>query len=426
MPDKSGQVSVGGNRVVVTGLGVVTSLGIGIAEFWKNIIAGRSGIDVVQSFDVSEFSCKIAGEVRNFEASDYMDGKSARRNDRFVHYAVAGSKLALQDANINIGEIEPEKFGVIIGSGIGGMQTINEQSRIFHEKGAHYVSPFMVPSLICNMASGIVAIEVGARGANFSAVSACTSGTHAIGEAYHMLKLGKADVILAGGSEAAVSPLSFAGFCAMRAMSTTYNDRPNEASRPFDATRDGFVMANGSGIIVLETLRHAIERRARIYCELAGYSASCDAYHITSPDPEAKGLIKCFVDLFRETGVSPAAVDYINAHGTSTEYNDKIETKAIGIAFGDHAKNLLISSTKSMTGHLLGAAGGIEASVCAKVIETGKIPPTINYNNPDPDCYLNYVPNVAMDADINMAISDNLGFGGQNGALLFKKLNHIK
>ncbi|MDR2436302.1 MAG: beta-ketoacyl-ACP synthase II [Puniceicoccales bacterium] len=425
MPDKSGQISVG-NRVVVTGLGVVTSLGVGIAKFWENIIAGRSGIDVVQSFDVSSFLCKVAGEVRNFNASDHMDAKSARRNDCFVHYAVAGSKLALQDANINVGEIEPERFGVIIGSGIGGMQTINEQSRVFHEKGARHVSPFMIPALISNMASGIVAIEIGARGPNFGAVSACTSGTHAIGEAYHMLKFGKADVMLAGGSEAAVSPLSFAGFCAMRAMSTAYNDRPCEASRPFDAARDGFVMANGSGVVVLETLQHAIARKARVYCELAGYSASCDAYHITSPDPEAKGLIKCFVDLFRETGLSPADVDYINAHGTSTEYNDRIETLAIGNAFGAHAKNLLISSTKSMTGHLLGAAGGIEAAVCAKVIETGKVPPTINYSNPDPNCYLNYVPNAAVDADVNVAISDNLGFGGQNGALLFKKLNGTK
>jgi 3-oxoacyl-[acyl-carrier-protein] synthase II len=355
-----------------------------------------------------------------------MDAKSARRNDRFVHYAVAGSKLALQDANIDIGEIEPEKLGVIIGSGIGGMQTINEQSRVFQEKGARHVSPFMIPSLISNMASGIVAIEIGARGPNFGAVSACTSGTHAIGEAYHMLKFGKADVMLAGGSEAAVSPLSFAGFCAMRAMSTAYNDRPCEASRPFDATRDGFVMANGSGVVVLETLQHAIERKAHIYCELAGYSASCDAYHITSPDPEAKGLVKCFVDLFREAEISPADVDYINAHGTSTEHNDKVETLAISNAFGTHAKNLLISSTKSMTGHLLGAAGGIEAAICAKVIETGKVPPTINYSNPDPDCYLNYVPNAAVDADINVAISDNLGFGGQNGALLFKKLNGTK
>jgi 3-oxoacyl-[acyl-carrier-protein] synthase II len=334
MPDTSEQVSVG-NRVVVTGIGIVSSLGIGVSQFWNSIVAGKSGIEVVQSFDVFNFPCKVAGEVLDFEVSDYMDVKAAKRSDQFVHYAVAGAKLALNDANIKFGEVDPERFGVLIGSGIGGMRTINEQSRIFHEKGIRYVSPFMVPSLICNMASGTVAIEVCARGPNFSAVSACTSGTHSIGEAYHILKLGKADVILAGGSEAAVSPLSFAGFCAMRAMSTSYNDRPHEASRPFDATRDGFVMANGSGIVVLETLEHALKRNAHRYCELAGYSASCDAYHITSPDPEAKGLVKCFADLYKETKLSPTDVDYIHAHRTSTEYNDKAETKAIHRAFGD-------------------------------------------------------------------------------------------
>ncbi|MDR0679821.1 MAG: beta-ketoacyl-ACP synthase II [Puniceicoccales bacterium] len=422
MSHRSEQFSVG-NRVVVTGLGVVTSLGIGIAKLWNNVIAGRSGIGVVQSFDVSNFSCKIAGEILDFKVSDYMDLKLAKRSDLFVHYAIAGARLALDDANIKNGEIEPERFGVLIGSGIGGMQTIDEQSRIFHERGARYVSPFMIPSLINNIAPGMVAIELNARGPNFSAVSACTSGTHAIGEAYHMLKLGKADVMLAGGTEAAVSPLSFAGFCAMRAMSTSCNDHPEEASRPFDATRDGFVMANGSGVVVLETLEHAIGRKAHIYCELAGYSASCDAYHMTSPDPETRGLTKCFSDLFRETGLSAADVDYINAHGTSTQYNDKAETKAISNAFGDHAKKLLISSTKSMTGHLLGAAGGLEAAICAKVVETGKVPPTINYQNRDPECYLNYVPNRSVDADIKVAISDNLGFGGQNGALLFKKFS---
>ncbi|MDR1255749.1 MAG: beta-ketoacyl-ACP synthase II [Puniceicoccales bacterium] len=422
MPDKFERFSIE-NRVVVTGLGVVTSLGIGIRQLWDNIIAGKSGIGVVQTFDVSNFPCKIAGEVLNFKASDYMDAKMIKRSDQFVHYAVAGAKLALEDAGIKIGEVDAERCGIIIGSGIGGMETINEQSYIFREKGARYVSPFMVPSLICNMAPGITAIEIGVRGPNFSTVSACTSGTHSIGEAYHMLKLGKADIMLAGGAEAAVNSLSFAGFCAMRAMSTSYNDCPWEASRPFDATRDGFVMANGSGIIVLETLEHALHRGARIYCELAGYSASCDAYHITSPDPEVKGLAKCFTDLLRETGLSAADVDYINAHGTSTEYNDKCETKAMRDAFGDYAKDLLISSTKSMTGHLLGAAGGLEAAICAKAIETGKAPPTINYKNPDPDCDLNYVPNTAVNADINVAISDNLGFGGQNGALLFKKFS---
>jgi 3-oxoacyl-[acyl-carrier-protein] synthase II len=415
------RISVG-TRVVVTGLGVVSSLGVGIDSFWNGIISGKSGIDVVRSFDVSNFSCKIAGEVRDFEALDYMDSKSVRRSDKFVHYAVAGAKLALEDAGVDMCELNPERFGVLIGSGIGGIQTINEQSRVFHEKGARHVSPFMIPSLISNMASGVVSTEIGAKGPNFSVVSACTSGTHAIGEAYHMLKLGKADVILAGGSEAAVNPLSFAGFCSMRAMSTSYNDRPQEASRPFDATRDGFVMSNGAGVVVLETLKHALERGAHMYCELLGYAASCDAYHITSPDPEAKGLAKCFVDLLLETGLSVNNIDYINAHGTSTEYNDKFETKAIRDVFGDYSRKLLISSTKSMTGHLLGAAGGVEAAICAKVIETGVVPPTINYRNPDPSCDLNYVPNFAIKSDVNVVISDNSGFGGQNGALLFRKL----
>lgn len=408
------------NRVVVTGLGVITSLGIGIDKFWESLIAGRSGIDHVRSFDVSNFPTKIAGEINDFNPAEYLDSKSVKRCDKFVHYAVAGSKLAVSDANIKFNDVDPDRFGVIIGSGIGGMQTIDEQSRIFHEKSARYISPFMIPALISNMASGLVAIELGVRGPNFSAVSACASGTNAIGEAYHMLKLGKADIILTGGTEAAVSPLSFAGFCAMRAMSTSFNNSPKEASRPFDAARDGFVMANGSGILVLETLEHAKNRGAHIYCELIGYSASCDAYHITSPDPAANGLKKCFRDLFAETELSIQDVDYINAHGTSTKYNDKCETKAISDVFGSCAKDLLISSTKSMTGHLLGATGGVEAAICAKVIQTGIVPPTINYENPDPDCYLNYVPNKAVNAKVDVAISDNLGFGGQNAALMFK------
>ncbi len=411
------------SRVVVTGLGVVTPVGIGIENFWRNIIAGKSGIGRVCSFDISNFPTKIAGEINDFVATDFLDTKSVKRYDQFVHYAVAGARLALSDARIDITCEDQERFGAIIGSGIGGMQTIYEQSRIFHEKSARYISPFMIPALISNMASGVVAIELGLRGPNFSVVSACASGTHAIGEAYHLLKFGKADIILAGGSEAAVSPLSFAGFCAMKAMSTAFNESPERASRPFDAERDGFVMSDGSGVVVLETLEHAQERGAHIYCELIGYSASCDAYHITSPDPESRGLAKCFQDLFKETGIAAHDVDYINAHGTSTKYNDKFETKAINDVFGEYAQNLLISSTKGMTGHLLGAAGGIEAAICAKVIETGIVPPTINYQNPDPECYLNYVPNIAVKKDINIAISDNLGFGGQNGALMFKRFN---
>lgn len=417
MKDREGA----GRRVVVTGLGMVTPVGVGIDAFWGGVVTGKSGIKAVHSFDVSNFNTKIAGEVDDFIPTDYLDAKSVKRYDRFVHYAVAGARLALADAGVKVENEDCERFGTIIGSGIGGMQTIYEQSWVFHEKSARYISPFMIPALIGNMASGIVAIELGVRGPNFGVVSACASGTHAIGEAYHMLKLGKADIFLAGGSEAAVSPLSFAGFCAMKAMSTAFNSEPKRASRPFDAQRDGFVMSDGSGIIVLEELEHAQRRGARIYCELVGYSASCDAYHITSPDPEARGLAKCFRDLFLESGIGAHEVGYINAHGTSTKYNDKTETKAISDVFGEHAKNLLVSSTKGTTGHLLGAAGGIEAAICAKVIQTGIVPPTINYENPDPECYLNYVPNQAIERKIDVAISDNLGFGGQNGALMFKR-----
>ena len=411
------------NRVVVTGLGLVTPVGIGVGNFWENITSGKSGIGKVTSFDVSNFPTKIAGEVHDFDPSNYLDAKSVRRYDSFVQYAVAGAKLAISDSNVDITNEDPDRFGSIIGSGIGGMQIIHDQSLIFHKKSPRFVSPFMIPALISNMASGAVAIELGIRGPNFSTVTACASGTHAIGEAYHILKLGKADIILAGGAEAAVSPLSFAGFCAMKAMSTAFNDSPEEAVRPFDLNRDGFVMSDGAGILALETLEHAKKRGARIYCEIIGYSASCDAYHITSPDPDAKGLIKCFKDLFLETGLKESDVDYINAHGTSTKYNDKSETKAISEVFGSFSEKLLISSTKSMTGHLLGATGGVEAAVCAKVIETGIVPPTINYQTPDPDCFLNYVPNNAIKSDVKVAISDNLGFGGQNGALMFKRLS---
>lgn len=411
------------NRVVVTGLGLVTPVGIGVENFWKNITSGKSGIGKVTSFDVSNFPTKIAGEIHDFDPLNYLDAKSVRRYDSFVQYAVAGAKLAISDSNVDITNEDPDRFGSIIGSGIGGMQTIHDQSSIFHKKSPRFVSPFMIPALISNMASGAVAIELGIRGPNFSTVTACASGTHAIGEAYHILKLGKADIILAGGTEAAVSPLSFAGFCAMKAMSTAFNDSPEEAVRPFDLNRDGFVMSDGAGILVLETLEHAKKRGARIYCEIIGYSASCDAYHITSPDPDAKGLIKCFKDLFLETGLKECDVDYINAHGTSTKYNDKSETKAISEVFGSFSEKLLISSTKSMTGHLLGATGGVEAAVCAKVIETCIVPPTINYQTPDPECFLNYVPNHAIRSDVKIVISDNLGFGGQNGALMFKRLS---
>jgi 3-oxoacyl-[acyl-carrier-protein] synthase II len=409
------------HRIVVTGLGSVTSLGHTASILWDNLIAGKSGIERITSFDPAIYSCQVGAEVKNFNPEDYMDVKDAKRSDRFTHFAVAATRNAIQDAAFDLEQFDPFRVGVIIGSGIGGVDTIQKQTARFHNLGALRVSPFMIPSLICNMASGVVAIQYGFKGPNFSAVTACSSSAHTIGEAYHMLKLGKADAIFAGGSEAALIGLSFAGFCMMKAMSTHFNDEPERASRPFDAQRDGFVMGEGAGIVLLETLESALARKAKIYCEVIGYAANCDAYHITNPNPEGSGLANCLKNLLHESGLQPADVDYINAHGTSTEINDKTETLAIKHVFNENAKKIKISSTKSMTGHLLGAVGGIEAIVCAKVIETGIIPPTINYENPDPECDLDYVPNTAIRQNVNVAISENLGFGGHNAALMFKK-----
>ena len=410
------------NRVVITGIGAVTSYGNGVKTLWENLLAGKSGIDTVQSFDITDYPSKVGAECLDFNPGEYMDPKEARRNDRYTQFAVAASRLALKDAGIeDTSKLEADRFGVLIGSGIGGMITIQTQSRRLYDGGPRKVSPFMIPSLIANIASGVVAIEVGARGPNFGIVSACASGTHSIGEAFHMLRDGESDVMLAGGSEAAITELGYAGFCSMKAMSTSYNDAPQTASRPFDKGRDGFIMGEGSGVLVMETLEHAKARGANIICEIAGYSATCDAYHITSPDPEGKALGTAMLNVVKEAGIAAEDVSYINAHGTSTPYNDKFETGAIKKAYGDHANKVAVSSTKGMTGHLLGAAGGIESAVCALSIRDGKIPPTINYNDPDPDCDLDYVPNEMREAEVNVAICNNLGFGGHNATLLFKK-----
>ena len=410
-------------RVVITGIGTVTSYGDGIEALWDNLLAGKSGIDSVKSFDTTDYPSKVGSECLHFDVAQYMDPKEARRNDRYTQFAVAASRLALKDAGIeDTTTLEADRFGVLIGSGIGGMITIQTQSRKLYEGGPRRVSPFMIPSLIANIASGVVAIEVGARGPNFGIVSACASGTHSIGEAFHMLRDGESDIMLAGGSEAAITELGYAGFCSMKAMSTSYNDDPTSASRPFEKGRDGFIMGEGSGVLVMETLEHAKARGANIICEIAGYSATCDAYHITSPDPEGKALGAAMLNVVNEAGITPEDVSYINAHGTSTPYNDKFETSAIKKAYGDHAYKVAISSTKGMTGHLLGAAGGIESAVCALSIRDGKIPPTINYNEPDPDCDLDYVPNEMREAEVNVAICNNLGFGGHNATLLYKKL----
>ena len=410
-------------RIVITGLGVISPFGDGVVPFWDALKNGKNGVSKVSLFDASELNCQVAAECKEFDATKYMDPKEARRSDRYTQFAVAASRLAMQDAGLVVGEnIDAERLGVLIGSGVGGMDTIETQSRAFVERGPRRVSPFMIPNLLANMSSGVVAIDLGAKGVNFSVVSACATGTHAIGEALLHLQLGKEDIIIAGGSEAAVTSLSFAGFCAMKAMATNFNDEPHRASRPFDADRCGFVMGEGAGILVLERYEHAIKRGAKIYCEVVGYGATCDAYHITSPDVEGRGLSLCLDRTLADAGVSIDEVDYINAHGTSTPYNDKFETAAIRKVFGASADKLMVSSTKSMTGHMLGAAGAIEAAVCAKTIEEGVIVPTINYENKDPDCDLDYVPNVAREADVKIAISTNLGFGGHNGALLFKKI----
>jgi 3-oxoacyl-[acyl-carrier-protein] synthase II len=411
----------GQRRVVVTGMGVVTSLGHDVPSFWASLLAGRIGVDRVTLFDPSRFACQIGAEVRNWDAAQLMDPKEARRNDRYTHFGFVAAKQAVADAGLDMAREDPDKVGVIIGSGIGGMYTYESQLKNLAERGPRKVSPFTIPSLIGNMCSGLVAIELGARGPNFGIVSACATGTHALGEASHAIRRGDADVIVAGGSEAAITPFAYASFCSMKAMSTR-NDEPWRASRPFDKGRDGFIMGEGAGVLVLESLEHARGRGARVYCEVAGYAATCDAFHITQPDPDGKGLSMAMRRAMASAGTTPEGVDYINAHGTSTPYNDKFETSAIKQVFGERARTVPISSTKSMTGHLLGAAGGIESVICALTIRDGMIAPTMNLDEPDPDCDLDYVPNAARQARVRTALSNNLGFGGQNAAIVFRAL----
>ena len=408
-------------RVVVTGLGVVTSIGHDVPAFWAALIAGKIGVDRVTLFDPSAFACQIGAEVRNWDVNQLMDPKEARRNDRYTHFGFVAAKQAVADSGLDMAKEDVDKVGVIIGSGIGGMHTYETQLKILYDRGPRKVSPFTIPSLIGNMCSGLVAIEPGARGPNFGIVSACATGTHALGEAAHAIRRGDADVMVAGGSEAAITPFAYASFCSMKAMSTR-NDQPSTASRPFDKNRDGFIMGEGAGILVLESLEHARARGARIYCELAGYAATCDAYHITQPDPEGKGLSMAMRRALASAGASPGSVDYINAHGTSTPYNDKYETLAIKKVFGEHAFRVPVSSTKSMTGHLLGAAGGIESVICVKTIEKGIVPPTMNLEEPDPDCDLDYVPNSARQVRVRTVLSNNLGFGGQNASVVFRAM----
>jgi len=408
-------------RIVVTGMGAITPLGNTIDLFWDNLINGVSGIDRITAFDPTDYPCKVAGQVKDFNASDWIDAKEVKRNDRYTLLGIAASKLALQMAGLEKGAGDPERFGCIVGSGIGGLDTIEKQTFRLYQHGPRRVSPFMIPMLIGNMASGVIAIEVGAEGPNYGVVSACATATNAIGDSMRIMRAGEADVMLAGGAEASITRMGYAGFCNMKAMSTVSNDDPQRASRPFDAKRDGFIMGEGAGVLVLETLEHAQARGATILCELAGHGATCDAFHITTPDPIGKGLQNCIKRALKDAELETTDIDYINAHGTSTPYNDRTETAAMKAVFGRHVHELKISSTKSMTGHLLGAAGGIEAIACIKSITTGKIAPTINYQNPDPDCDLSYVPNKAIDHEVNVAMSNNLGFGGHNASVIFKK-----
>ncbi len=408
-------------RVVVTGLGVVTSIGHHVDAFWASLVAGRGGIHRITLFDPSGFGSQIGAEVRDWDPAQHMDPKEARRNDRYTHFGFVAAKQAFADSGLDMNKEDGDRVGVMIGSGIGGMYTYESQLKVLAERGPRKVSPFTIPSLIGNMCAGLVAIEHGARGPNFGVVSACATGTHALGEAAHTIRRGDADVMIAGGSEAAITPFAYASFCAMKAMSTR-NDTPETACRPFDKGRDGFIMGEGAGVLILESLEHAQARGARIYCELAGYAATCDAFHITQPDPEGKGLSMAMKRALASAEIAPEQIDYINAHGTSTPYNDKFETLAIKKVFGDYARKVPISSTKSMTGHLLGAAGGIESVIAVKTIQTQMIAPTINLVDPDPDCDLDYVPNVARPARVRTVLSNNLGFGGQNAAVVFRAL----
>jgi beta-ketoacyl-acyl-carrier-protein synthase II len=400
-------------------MGLVCPLGNTVEEFWKRLIAGESGIGPLTRFDAAAYDTRIAGEVRGFKPEDFMDRKDIRRTDRFVQYAVAASSQALDQASVREA-VDPDRFGVIVGSGIGGISTFEDQHRTLLEKGPNRVSPFFIPMMISDMASGQVSILFGAKGPNYCTVSACSSGAHAVGEAFRIIQNSEADVMIAGGAEAPVTPVSFAGFCSMKAMSTR-NDDPTRASRPFDSQRDGFVMGEGAGIVILEELEHAKRRGAAILAEVVGYGATGDAHHMTAPAPEGEGAARAMRAAISDSGLPLREFGYVNAHGTSTPLNDKFETQAIKSVFGEHAHHVAVSSTKSMTGHLLGAAGGLETIICVLALERQVLPPTINYEHPDPDCDLDYVPNTARSVEVRAALSNSLGFGGHNVTLALSR-----
>ena len=407
-------------RVVVTGLGVVSPVGLNVPDFWKGLCEGRSGVAKITRFDASGFDTRIAAELKGFNPENYMDRKDAKRSDPFTQYAIAAATEAVQDAKLDLESIDRNRVGVIIGTGIGGMGTFENQHAILLEKGPSRVSPFFIPMMIADMASGQVSMKFLARGPNFATVSACASGAHAIGQAFRILQNGDADAIIAGGSEATVTPMAMAGFCSMKAMSTR-NDEPERASRPFDKERDGFVMGEGAGIVILETLAHALARGAKIHSEMVGYSATADAYHVTAPAPQGEGAARAMKLALLDAGLTPESIQYINAHGTSTPLNDKLETTAVKTVFGDHVRKLVLGSTKSMTGHLLGAAGGIEFIVCSLSIRDSIIPPTINYEFPDEECDVDCAPNKARRQEVIVALSNSLGFGGHNTTLVVRK-----
>jgi len=407
-------------RVVVTGLGVVTPVGNDVPSMWRSLLEGRSGVRPITSFDPHGFESRIAGQVTGFDPAAYLSVKEIKRTERFVQFAVAASRQAFTDCGIRVDQEDPFRIGVLIGSGMGSLGLIEAQQTVFATKGPQKLSPFMIPMIIVNMAAGQVAIQLGVRGPNLCTATACASGAHGVGEAFRMVQRGDADVMVAGGTESCITPLAVGGFCALMALSRR-NDDPQKASRPFDKLRDGFVIGEGAGVMVLEELERARRRGARIYAEMVGYGRTADAYHMTAPDPEGAGAAKAIAMALEDARMAPREVSYINAHGTSTELNDKTETLAIKTVLKDHAKRVAVSSTKSMMGHLIGAAGGVEAVICCLAIHDGQIPPTTNYEVPDPACDLDYVPNHARKLAVESALSNSLGFGGHNASVLFRK-----
>jgi 3-oxoacyl-[acyl-carrier-protein] synthase II len=408
-----------GRRVVITGLGMVTPLGTGVGKNWEALCAGKSGIRRIEKFDASSFPSQIAGEVRDFKSEDFMDKQQVRRFDIFIHYAVASARMAMEDSRLRVTDKNRRRIGCVTGSGLGGLTMLEHYHRVLLEQGPKRISPFFIPGIIANMAPGQIAIEFGAKGPNLSIETACAASCHAIGESFRLIKEGKADAMISGGAEAVVTPLALGGFCSMRALSTR-NDEPEKASRPFELNRDGFVMAEGAGIMIIEEMNQALERGAHIYAEVAGYGMSADAYHVSAPEPDGGGAVLCMQNALEDAGFKPDDIDYINAHGTSTKLNDDSETKAIKLVFQEHAHKVAVSSTKSMTGHLLGGAGGIEAIYTSLSIKHGIMPPTINYETPDPDCDLDFVPNLARKGRIRAAMSNSFGFGGTNASLILK------